>query len=699
MKTKIKTAEIKPQETAAQDGENFYLTQTPVKKLLLKFAIPCVFAMLVSALYNIVDQIFLGNSVAGQAGIMATTIVFPFTVVALALAQLVGDGCAALYSISLGSKDDNVTKKCIGNAILVSLVFGVVLMCLGFAAKNPILKLLGISGYSETTQIYTRQYLTIILAGIPFYVFSSAMASIIRADGSPKYSMISTVIGAVINIILDPILIFACKMGVQGAAIATILGQVVSSAVCAFYFRKMKLIRLEKQAFKPDFKVIGKNLRLGISSFITQVSVAVITIVANNVVGAIGGANATDAGAALGIVFKVFAIVLAFALGISVGAQPIIGYNYGAKRYDRVLQAFKQVILCNIILGIITTILFEAAPSVIVAIFGKGSAFYKDYAVLSFRIYLGGILLCCLQKASCILLQSINKPYKALFLSLMRDVIMLVPGVCLFGLLGDLKLMLWAGIVSDVGAFIPTIIFVLVEMKKLKNLSKTEKNQPIVVPESSNFVITIGREYGSGGKFIGQELAKRLNVKCYDNELITKVAADFNIDENLLKAVDEKQKDSFWYGFATNYVFSDSGELLPISPEDSLFLKQCRTIENLYKTESFIIIGRCADFILKGKPNVIKVFVHAKDAQFKAKRKADLCGISLTEAEEQIKKIDKERANYYNHFTSSVWGDKSNYDLCVDTSVLGVEQAIDVIESFVKAQINKGGKNNEQKVN
>ena len=459
------------EKAKTENGENAFLAQTPVRKLIFKFAVPCVLAMLVSALYNIVDQIFLGNSSAGQDGIMATTVVFPFTVVALALAQLVGDGSAALYSISLGAKDENTTKKCIGNSIIISLIFGVLLMAVGFAAKSPILKLLGISGYSERTQLFTEQYMTIILAGIPFYVFSSAMASVIRADGSPKYSMISTVIGALINIILDPVLIFACNMGVQGAAIATIAGQVVSAVVCAVYFRKMKLIKLEKDAFKPHFKTIGKTLRLGVSSFITQISIAIITIVANNVVGAIGGENATDAGAALGIVFKVFAIVIAFALGISVGAQPVIGYNYGAKKYDRVLQAFKIVILCNIILGIIATILFEAIPGVIVAIFGKGSEFYKEYAVLSFRIYLGGIMFCCLQKASCILLQSINKPYKALFLSLMRDVILLVPGVCLFGLLGNLHLMLWAGIIADVGAFIPTIIFVLIEMRKLKKLN------------------------------------------------------------------------------------------------------------------------------------------------------------------------------------------------------------------------------------
>jgi cytidylate kinase len=299
-------------------------------------------------------------------------------------------------------------------------------------------------------------------------------------------------------------------------------------------------------------------------------------------------------------------------------------------------------------------------------------------------------LFCCLQKASCTLLQSINKPFKALSLSLARDVILLVPSVCLLGLLGNLNLMLWAGIIADVGAFIPTIIFVFIEMNKLKNLSKESEIVKEEIPETkSNFVITIGREFGSGGKFIGQELAKRLNIKCYDNELISKVASDFNIDINLLESVDEKQKSSFWYGFANNYVFGKNGEVLPISPQDNLFLKQCKTIENLYDSESCIIIGRCADFILKDKPNVIKVFVYSSSLDFKIDRKVKFENLSETEAREKIKTIDKQRSDYYNHFTSLTWGAKENYNICIDTSILGVDVVINVIEDYVRKNILK----------
>lgn len=560
---------------------------------------------------------------------------------------------------------------------------------------KPILSLLGVNGYDERCKLFTEQYYTIILCGTPFYMLLSAMASIIRASGAPGYSMISTIVGAVINLIFDPILIFVFDLGVQGAAIATIAGQIVSACLCAIYFRKPKLMKLTKESFLIDTKVLGKLLKLGISSFITQVSIAIITIVANNVVGTIGGENATDAGGALGIVFKIFAIVLAFSLGVAVGGQPIIGFNYGAKKYKRVLETYKLIVISNIIIGIISMLLFEFAPSYIVSLFGghaNNLEFYQEYACLAFRIYLGGILLCCIQKASCIYLQSIDKPYKAMTLSLMRDVILLVPGVCIFGLCGNLYTMLWAGPVADIGAFIVTVIFATVECRKISKLAKEnieEDNINEVKTEvKDNFVISIGREFGSGGRYIGQELAKRLNIKCYDNELLAKVSEDYNIDMEMLEKVDEKQKSSFWYSFATNYVFSKDSEVSPISADDNLFLKQARVIEELYNNgENSIIIGRCSDYILKDKENVIKIFIYSSDMDFKVNRKAKFENINAKTAEKKIKQVDKQRAEYYKHFTTQNWGDRDNYDICIDTSKLGVMQTIDILENYINKRI------------
>lgn len=670
-----------------EENENFYLTSTPVRKLLLKFSIPCILAMLVSALYNIVDQIFIGNSVAGTAGIMATTLVFPFTVVALALAQLIGDGCAALFSISLGEKNEKTTKKCVGNSIILVVVASILLIFLGFVFMDPILNLLGASGYNEVCQEFTRDYLTIILFGTPFYMFTSACSSIIRADGSPLYSMVSTIVGAVINLVLDPILIFKFEMGVQGAAIATIVGQIVSAILCAIYFRKPKLLTLGKESFQLDKKVVGKTLQLGISSFITQISIAIITVVANNVVGSIGGVNATDAGGALGIVFKIFAIVLAFSLGVAVGGQPIIGYNYGAKKYQRVLETYRYILISNIVIGLVSFLLFEFAPSMIVQLFGGHAndlQFYQEYAALSFRIYLGGILLCCIQKSSCIFLQSINKPYKAMILSLMRDVILLVPGVCILGLCGDLYSMLWAGPIADIGSFVVTVLLVSMECKKIRKL-----NTKVKVKNSSisHFVVSLSREFGSGGKYIGEELAKRFSIPCYDKELLQKVSDDYSIDIHMLESVDEKQKSSFWYSFATNYVFN-SKHVSPVSAEDNLFLKQAKVIEDLASQEDCIIIGRCSDYILKGKKNVIRIFVYASDNDFKVARKKQYEHLSEKEAIQKIATVDKERKEYYEHFTSQKWGDKENYELCIDTSVIGVEKTIDLLEEYIRNRMN-----------
>lgn len=677
----------------SEQNEKIYLTTTPVKKLLIKFAIPCIMGMLVSALYNIVDQIFIGNSVAGTAGIMATTLVFPFTVVALALALLIGDGSAALFSISLGAKDEKTSNKAIGNAILSVIIFSIILVIIGFLFMGPILNVLGANGYDERCQIFTKQYFIIILCGVPFYMFASAMSSVIRASGAPGYSMVSTVAGAIINLILDPIFIFGFDMGIQGAALATIIGQIASAILCVLYFRKPKLIKLSKESFKIEKEILGKLLKLGISSFVTQISIAIISIVANNVVGTIGGVNATDAGGALGIVFKIFAIVIAFSVGVAVGGQPIIGFNYGAKEYKRVLETYKLILIANIVIGIIATLLFEFIPDKIVSLFGGHAndvAFYQNYACLAFRIYLGGMLFCCIQKASCIFLQSIDRPYKAMLLSLTRDVIVLVPGVCILGLYGNLYIMLWAGPIADVIAFIATVILVTFEYKKIKKLIKgdiKEEAKTATKEETTTFVISIGREFGSGGKYIGEELAKRFNIKCYDNELLTKVSDEFNIDISMLEEVDEKQKSSFWYSFATNYTFSKDNEISPISAEDNLFLKQAKVIENLYEKESCVIIGRCSDYILKDKPNVISVFVYASDNNFKAERKASLENISVKEALVKIKKVDKERAKYYNKFTSETWGNKANYDICIDTSKIGVDKAINVLEEYIKERI------------
>lgn len=452
--------------TETKQNANVYLATESIGKLLVKFSIPCVLSMLVSALYNIVDQIFIGQSV-GYLGNAATNIVYPFTVIALALALFIGDGSAALLSLSLGSKDEKTSHKCIGNGILMTVVIGIFLTLVGFLFTDSILKLFGVT---QTSYEYAWDYMRIILLGIPFYVFTSGMNAAIRADGAPSYSMFATVLGAVINLILDPVAIFILHMGVKGAAIATIIGQIASCIMTILYFKNPKSFRFHKESFYIDRKIMKKVCQLGISSFITQIAIVIIISVANNMIviyGAFSKYGADIPLSVIGIVMKVFGIVIAFSVGIAVGGQPIIGYNYGAGNYERVFSTYRLIIFANIVVGAVAIILFELCPQAIVHLFGNESDLYNEYANMCFRIFLSGILLCCIQKATSIFLQSIGKPVKATVLSLSRDVVFLVPGVLIlshyFGVTG----MLWSAPIADGISFFLTVLFILLEYKTI----------------------------------------------------------------------------------------------------------------------------------------------------------------------------------------------------------------------------------------
>lgn len=671
-------------------NEDFYLAKTPIKKLLMKFSIPCVLAMLVSALYSIVDQIFIGMKLS-EPGIYATTVVYPFTVLALAIALLIGDGCASLFSISLGSKDTKTGNKSVAQSITSSAIIGVLLALLGLILKEPILQLCGVTPDSHALAV---EYFNIILIGLPFYIITSTLSSIIRADGSPKYSMMATLTGAIINLILDPIMILVFKWGMTGAALATIIGQIASAIMSLVYFKRTKLIKFDKESFKPSFKIFGKVCKLGISSFITQIAIVIVIIVSNTVIRAINDPvlGVSGPGSVLGVVFKIYGIVIAFSVGVSVGGQPIIGYNYGAKNYKRVFETFKYVVFVNIIVGLISTILFMACPIIFAKMFSI-SDYLLDFAAKSFRIYLGAILLCCVQKACCIFLQSINKPYKSMICSLMRDVVFLIPGICILGLCFGLEAFLWAGIITDVLAFTLTGIIVIAEYRKLMRTNKVEVKEvetvnveDISVAESFNYAITIGREFGSGGKYIAQELAKRFNIKCYDNELLAMLAKDTNIDIKTLEKIDENEKSSFWYGFATNTVFAEGNAVA--SADDALFLAQSKIIENLNKEAPCVIVGRCSDVVLRNNPKLISIFVYSSDKEFKIERKMKFENTSREETIKNIETIDKHRANYYSRYTGRVWGNRENYEISIDTSKIGVEEAVNILEHYIKQRLN-----------
>ena len=435
---------------------NRYLAEEPIERLMLKFSIPCIMSLLVSALYNIVDQIFIGRGV-GYLGNGATNVVFPITIIALSLALLIGDGCAAFLSICQGKKDDENAHRSVGNAILFTILVSIVLTIFFILMKNQVL--LGF-GATENTLAYADEYFTYIVIGIPFFMFANMMNSIIRADGSPQFAMLSTLAGCLINVILDPLAIFVLGWGMMGAALATIIGQIVTAILALYYVKHLKSVTLTKSSFHLRFSLLKQILPLGISSFLTQISIVVIMGVMNNVLVIFGAQSKYGADIPLtvvGIVMKVFQIVISFVVGIAAGAQPIVGYNYGAQQMQRVKKLFRTMLLAEVAVGLVAMVCFEFFPLQIIRIFGSENDLYNEFAVLAFRLYLGTIVLCCVQKATSIFLQSLGKPVLSIGLSLLRDFVLSVPFVLLLPNMFGVEGTLYSAPLADIISFFVVI--------------------------------------------------------------------------------------------------------------------------------------------------------------------------------------------------------------------------------------------------
>ncbi len=450
-----------------------------ISKLIKNFAIPCVISMIVAALYNIVDQIFIGWSAAGAFGNAATNIVYPFTVIALAFALLIGDGSSALFNLSLGAKDNEKASKSIGNGLLLLLIISVILTIIGNIFNKEILTIFGANPREVECYGYAKDYLKIICYGLPFYMIGQGLNASIRSDGSPKYAMIATVSGAINNIILDPLFIFGFNMGVKGAALATIIGQIITFLISIFYLRKAKSFKINKDTIKLDKKVCKQAVSLGLASLITQLAIVIIIAVANNLVGKYGYMTLASSGisygvvtplAVIGICMKVFGIVISIVIGVSLGGMPIIGYNMGAGNIKRVRETIKYILIINFIIGFIAFILFEIFPTLIINIFGSGNSFeYLEYAKYCLRIFLGGIILTCLIKSLSIILQAMGSSFKSTLLALSRDVIFFVPAIIIIALKSQsVVTMLWSAIIADILAFILGIILLKKEFKKLE---------------------------------------------------------------------------------------------------------------------------------------------------------------------------------------------------------------------------------------
>ena len=453
-------------EQAVSQSKSPFATE-PIGRLIVKFAVPCVISLLVNSLYNIVDQIFIGWGV-GYFGNGATNVVFPITIIALALSMMIGDGGAAYLSLKLGEGDVASAKKGVGNAIVMVTAVSIPLLVVFLIFIDPILTLFGAT---EALRPYALEYGYIIGIGLPFTMIPTALNSMIRADGSPKYAMFSVVLGAVINTVFDPIFIFVLHMGVQGAAIATVMGQVASFVVSIIYITRFKTFHFDKVMFRLKRRVCQNILTLGISSFITQIAITIVMALTNNLLAAYGAASVYGSEiplTAMGIVMKVNQILISILVGIATGAQPIIGYNYGAKNFERVKKAFDIALVASEIVSVIAFLVFQFAPMSVVSVFGSEEGLYNEFAVMSFRIFLMLCPLTGFQTVAAIYLQAIGKPVKSAILSLSRQIIFFVPTIIILPLFLGVTGVLWTGPVADGLAFVLALGLILYERKQLK---------------------------------------------------------------------------------------------------------------------------------------------------------------------------------------------------------------------------------------
>lgn len=437
-----------------------------IGKLIVMFAVPSIISMVVNALYNIVDQIFIGQGV-GYLGNGATNVVMPLTVTAIALSLLVGDGAAAYLSLKLGEGDGKSAAKGVGCSILVMGLMGLILSILFLLFLEPLCVLFGAT---EDILPYALDYGRIISYGILFSSISSGMAGMIRADGSPKYSMAGLLVGCITNIILDPIFIFVFHWGVKGAAWATVAGQLLNALLYLAYIRKFKSIRLDKTCFYISSKIMAKVASLGISSFITQIAIVLVMAVTNNILVSYGAASKYGAEIPLttiGITMKVNQIVSAILIGLAIGAQPIFGYNYGSGQKERVKQAYRIVLTASTIVLIFAFLVFQFAPMSLVRLFGSESELYNEFAVKCFRIFLLVCPINGLQMATGIFFQSIGRPKQATILSLSRQIVYMLPAAILLPLALGVEGVLWAGPLADVLAFITALILLKLYWKKI----------------------------------------------------------------------------------------------------------------------------------------------------------------------------------------------------------------------------------------
>ena len=656
--------------------KTFDLGTSSINRLMLKFSIPCILSLLISSLYNIVDQIFIGNSELSALGNAATGVVFPVFIIAQAFAWCFGDGCASYLNICQGKNDSENAHKAIGGSITLAFLSGLMMLAVIYPFKREILT---VFGASDQTMAYAIEYLDIVLAMVPFFILCNMMNSVIRADGSPMWAMLSMLTGAVVNIILDPVFIFALDMGMKGAAWATVIGQASTFIMTLIYFMNTKTFKLKKESFIPKSNGTLEVIQMGSSTFITQLAIVIVAILCNVHLAKYGAASHYGADipiAIIGIESKIFTVVINLVVGIALGCQPIISFNMGAKKYDRVKELYKKIIVCSLIIGIAFTLLFELAPNLVIGLFGTPSNVdrdaYWEFGAKTLRIFLSLITISCIIKMNSIFFQAAGKPTLAVTASMIRDVVCFVPLIIVLPLVKpNVETILYVAPISDLIAMVVTAILSVSFIRSLNTADKVENDDAVIKPSREGVIITIAREHGSSGKQVGEIVARKLGIPFYYKEMMALAAQESGLHQEFIEEINVNSPALLH----SLYLSSDAIQRAVVA--------QHNVIKRIAENGSCVIVGRAADYVLKDQKNAIRVFIYAPE-EFRIGRIMEMYGDSRKDAIKNIKKSDEARAAYYEKISGLSWGDRHNYDLVVNSSI-GLEESADVICNYVKS--------------
>ena len=654
-----------------------YFGEEKINKLMLKFSIPCIMSLLVSSLYNIVDQIFIGNSELSTLGNAATGVVFPIFIIAQAFAWCFGDGCAAYLNICQGKNDSENAHKAIGASITMAFLAGVLMMAVIYPFKREILT---VFGASENTMAYAVEYLNVVLAMIPIFILCNMMNSAIRADGSPAWAMASMLAGAMTNIILDPVFIFGLKWGMTGAALATIIGQGVTFVMTLIYFTHTKTFKLTKKSFIPKISSVSEVIGLGFSTFVTQLAIVIVAILCNVQLAKYGSMTKFGADipiAIIGIQSKVFTVVINLVVGIVLGCQPIISFNMGAKKYDRVKELYRKIMVSAAIIGLTFTAIFQLFPEFVVGLFGTPSNIpnpedYWEFGKMTMTIFMSLICISCFIKVNSIFFQAVGRPIHAVIASMIRDIVCFVPLIIILPkAFPGVEAILFAAPISDFIAMVVTAILSISFIRSLRTTPKSEEVEAILKPSKKGLIITIGREHGSSGKQIGKIVAEKLGVPFYYKEMTALAAKESGLDTEFIADINVNSPAVMHSMYLSTDVIQRA-----VAAQD-------KVIRKIAEQGSCVIVGRAADYVLRDRDDVVNIFVYAPD-EYRIGRIMEVYGDNHENAKKHIRRSDEARASYYKTITGKIWGDRHNYDLSIDGSI-GLEKSADIIGAYVNA--------------